>query len=515
MTSARGARGAVWLGALTLGLAACEAPAPAAGRTLRFGWSEPVGTLEPPNVRGLTDQQLLRLLYSGLTRSTTTGALDPGLAIGWSSDDARTWRFELRPGQTFSDGSPITSRDVVRAWRDLARATDRAPTVPLLAEIDGMPDVIAGTTTEVRGLETPDDLTLIVHLTQPRAAFPFVVSRTEYLVKAASSTAEQPVGSGPWRWSSGRPGDSLLVLVRNDSVTLPGVDTLEMHVVPHVSLAERMGRGEIDCVDQLLPTMRAALVLQPNVSLYSSDMSGLARLALSGSHPALRDRRVRQALAHALDLSSIVQGTGDTKVALIGSRIPRLMAAGIAERAPLPYDPRLARRLLEEAGAENLRLRLSQLPFAMAADTVRDYLHFVREYWQAVGVDVELVQPADFWRGLVDSVVDVQPQFLFASFPDAPELLGNAYGSRSPAARLGPAIAAWPEIDAMIDSARRSLDPALRTRLMQSTDSLLALEVPDILLWQVPTTGARRTAVASCAAGLVTDMRAAESNRSP
>jgi peptide/nickel transport system substrate-binding protein len=511
----RRVRAIVGQGVLLLAVAACTEPAPDPSRTLRFAWSEPVGTLEPPNVRGLADQQLLRLLYSGLTRSTTAGVLEPGIAERWSSDDARTWRFELRPGQTFSDGSPLTSRDVVRAWSDLARAGSLAPTVPLLADIDGMPDVIAGIATEVRGLETPDALTLIVHLSQPRAAFPYVVSRTEYLVKAATSTPEQPVGSGPWRWSRGRKGDSLLVLVRNDSTTLPGVDTLEMHVVPLASLAERMGRAEIDCVDQLLPTVRASLVLQPNVSLYSTDMTGLARLALRGSHPALRDGRVRRALAHALDLPSIVQGTGEANVWLVGSRVPRSMARGVAEREALSYDPRLARRLLDEAGAADLSLRLSRLPYAVPGDTLTDYLYFIRAYWQAIGVKVEIVQPADFWRGLVDSVVDVQPQYLFASFPDAPEYLGNAYGSRSGAARLAPPLSNVGTVDALIDSARRSLDDTLRARLVQSVDSVLAEETPDILLWQVPFTSARRTAVPSCAAGLLTDLPVADSVRRP
>jgi oligopeptide transport system substrate-binding protein len=497
-------------GVLLLAVAGCSDPAPKASRTLRFAWSEPVGTLEPPNVRGYADQQLLRLLFSGLTRSTVAGGLKSGIAARWSSEDARTWRFELRPGQTFSDGSPVTSHDVVRAWGHLARTKALAPNVPFLADIDGMPEVIAGSATTVRGLETPDSLTLIVRLTEPRATFPFVVSRTEYLVTAASSTPTQPVGSGPWRWQGGHPGDSLLTLVRNDSVTLPGVDTLEMRVVPLASLAERMGRGDIDCVDQLLPAVRPSLALQPNVSLFSSSWSGLARLVLRGSHPALRDLRVRRALAHALDLPSIVQGTGEANVGLVGSRVPQWMAQDTTARPPVEYNPRLARRLLEEAGAGALSLRLSRLPYAVPSDTATDYLYFIRDYWKAVGVNVEIVQPADFWRGLVDSVVDVQPQYIFASFPDAAELLNNLYGSRSPAARVAPPLASARAFDALTDSARRSLDASVRARLVHSADSIVAAETPDILLWQIPFTSARRTAVPSCAAGLLTDMPLAD-----
>jgi ABC-type transport system substrate-binding protein len=101
--------------------------------------------------------------------------------------------------------------------------------------------------------------------------------------------------------------------------------------------------------------------------------------------------------------------------------------------------------------------------------------------------------------------VDVQPQYVFASFPDGPEFLGNLYGSAAPAARLGPHMEGSEALDQLLVTARRSLDEGLRTRLMTQADSILAEETPDILLWQVPLTSARRTAVHTCSVGLFTD----------
>lgn len=496
-------------GPATLGLlalaTACSPSEPPPSRTLRFAWSEPVATLEPPHVRGLADQQYMRLVYVGLTRSDGGGALHPGLAEQWTSVDARTWRFILRPGLTFTDGTPVTSRDVVAAWTTLGRNAGGGPTIPLLADIEGMEEVMAGTASTVRGLETPDDLTLVVHLRRPRAAFPWVVSRAEYVVKSPTSTPTQPVGSGRWRWVRGRPGDSLLVLVRADPDWNIGVDTLELRVTPPLEIAGRMGRGEIDCVDQVLPTVRTSLILQPDVSVRASRTAGLARLALRGDHPHLRDPRVRKALVHALDLPSIARGVGEANVLLGRGRIPETMAGPVqGSRAP-HYDPPLARRLLQEAGIDSLSLRLSRLPYAAPGDTLRDFLYHVRDYWEAVGVDVEIVQPEDFWRGLVDGVVDAQPQYVFGSFPDGPEFLGNLYSSGAPAARLGPPLAEWPRLDALLDTARMSMDEGRRHRLLQTADSLLAEESPDIQLWQVPITSARRTSVSTCSVGLYGD----------
>ncbi len=494
--------GVVALLVVVAGCAPSESPP---SRTLRFGWSEPVATLEPPQVRGLADQQLIRLLYMGLTLSDGAGALQPGLAEQWSSTDARTWRFVLRPGVTFTDGTPVTSSHVVAAWTALGRSAGAGPAIPLLVDIEGMAEVMAGEAETVRGLETPDDRTLVVTLRSPRAAFPFVVSRAEYVVKAPGSTPTNPVGSGRWRWVRGLPGDSLLVLVRADSGWDPGVDTLELRVTPPAEVATLMGRGVIDCVDHVLPGTRTSLLLQPDVSLRATRTAGLARLALRGEHPELQDPRVRRALTHALDLPSIARGVGESSVLLGSGRIPEMMAGSMEGALPPYYDPPLARRLLQEAGVDSLSLRLSRLPYSAPGDTLRDFLYHIRDYWEAVGVRVEIVQPEDFWRGLLDGVVDAQPQYVFGSFPDGPEFLGNLYSSAAPAARLGPPMEEWPRLDAILDTARMSMDPERRSRLLQTADSLLAEETPDIQLWQVPIISARRTAVPSCAVGLYGD----------
>jgi signal transduction histidine kinase len=167
-------------------LGGCAEPSqPAASRTLRFALSEPVATLQPPSLRGLADQQLLRLLYDGLTRTDVEGRIAPGLASRWESVDGSTWTFTVPRGRTFHDGTPITPNDVVRSWTALGAYRDKAPIAPLLEDIDGMAAVLAGEATAVSGLTAPDDTTLVVRLRRPLVAFPIVVSRPEYAVGIA------------------------------------------------------------------------------------------------------------------------------------------------------------------------------------------------------------------------------------------------------------------------------------------------------------------------------------------
>jgi peptide/nickel transport system substrate-binding protein len=482
-----------------------EPPRTATARTLRFALSEPVATLQPPSLRGLADQQLLRLLYDGLTRTDVEGRIAPGLASRWESADGSTWTFTVPRGRTFHDGTPITPNDVVRSWTALGAYRDKAPIAPLLEDIDGMAAVLAGEATAVSGLSVPDDTTLVVRLRRPLVAFPIVISRPEYAVVAAASTPQRPVGSGRWRWVSGAPDDSLLVLARVDSTLVAKADTLELRVVPSPTVATAMAAGRLDCVSQILPSQRTSFAMQPSLSIINTAPAAMARLVLRGSLPALRDSRVRAALSHALDLASIARSTGEVAVSIEGRRLPVVLAGGVPSRQPPTYDPALARRLLHEAGADSLRLRIARLPYAIAGDTIRDFIYRVRDYWAAVGIRVEIVQPKDFWRAIADSSADAQPQYYFNGVPDGPEYMARAYMSGSPLNRFGPPIAGAARIDGLLDSARATTNSETRRRLLTDADDLLAAQVPEVLLWHVPLVNAKRTSVPSCTVGLYTD----------
>ena len=491
--------------AAVIGAASCgrEQPEPPA-RTLRLGWNEPVGTLEPPNARGLADQNFLRLLYEGLTRSSSTGSLEPALASSWETTDNRVWRFHLAPGRTFHDGTPVRASHVVASWTDLARIAAARPGVFALIPVSGFRDVTAGHADTVRGLAVLDSLTLQITLDEPLAMLPLVLSRSEYQVKAPTSRPDRPVGSGAWRLLRGKPGDSTLVLVRSGTPVLVDADTLVLRVTPTTEVVAAFRDRRIDCVDQVVPAVRTELALRSDITLDVTPNAGLARLALRGAHPALRDLRVRQALAYALDREGIARKVAESNVLVTASRVPRLLSAATDEPTALRYDPRLARTLLHEAGADSLRLRLARWPYWLAGDSTRDVLTSVRDYWRAVGLRVELVTPPDFWRALIDSTADVQPQYVYPSFPEAIAFMSNLYAPAGPRADLVlPEDGTAEHYRAILDSGRRS--PTERTRRLHDADSLLAQVSPDVMLWQVPLVAARHRDIRSCQLGLFTD----------
>ena len=87
--------------------------APASSRLRRVVASE-ITSLDPQRPTGSLTAELGPELFAGLTAFDAQGRLVPGVAASWSSSpDGLRWTFKLRPGQTWSDGRPLTARDVV------------------------------------------------------------------------------------------------------------------------------------------------------------------------------------------------------------------------------------------------------------------------------------------------------------------------------------------------------------------------------------------------------------------
>ncbi len=102
-------RAMLLLGAVLLGAIAATAGA----KTLRYATQDEPQTLDPHSAQLAVTNRLLGNVYEGLVGRDKNFKIVPGLAVSWSQPDALTWRFKLRPGVKFHDGSPFTADDVV------------------------------------------------------------------------------------------------------------------------------------------------------------------------------------------------------------------------------------------------------------------------------------------------------------------------------------------------------------------------------------------------------------------
>ena len=286
---------------------------------------------------------------------TLTGDLAtevPGVANGGVSRDGRVYTYHLRRNVVWHDGVPLTSRDVAFSWRAIM-----SPRNSVLHR-EGYE--------EVQSIATPDDRTVVVHL---RCRYPPFVTQffttlqegakpvvPEHLLGRETSIDEasynaHPVGSGPFRfvrWDRG----TRLVLERNDRYFKgrPKLDRIELTIVPDENTMEtELRTHELD-----MPVSSSAVLWShvrgvPGLATRLDPWNSETLLALDNARPALRDVRVRRAIAEAIDYGAIIHKlTFDT--ATVATDVVAPGSLGFAKNAAYRYDPAHAKAMLEQAG---------------------------------------------------------------------------------------------------------------------------------------------------------------------
>ncbi|MGL4237601.1 peptide ABC transporter substrate-binding protein [Tabrizicola sp.] len=326
----------VALYALTAGLGLAEAVHPTTGeklsdnQTYTYRDLDNIITLDPQLVEDNAGHDVARNLFEGLMNQDEKGGLVPGVAESFTvSEDNKTYTFILRKDAKWSNGDPIVAGDFVYAWQraaDPALASNYAWYLEL-ATIKNAKAIVAGEMpADQLGVKAVDDYTLEVQLDEPT---PFFAEMTTFatLFPAHKATIEKfgadwtkagnIVSNGAYTLKELVPNERL-VMVRNpmywdNANTI--LETITTLVINDENLAlTRYQAGELDKTDIPIgqyPDLEASnpdeATSVPNLCTYYYTVN----LSDTGN-PALKDVRVRQALAYALDrdviVSSVLKG---------------------------------------------------------------------------------------------------------------------------------------------------------------------------------------------------------------
>lgn len=317
--------------------------------------------------------------------------VSPGLATSWDvSSDGRTYTFHLRPA-TFSDGTPLTSRDVVFTFRLL-----------LDPKVDaGFADFFK---TFIASVHADGPSTVVFELSKRTPAFPAylsfnvpsIVPEAYYRRVGQAGFAKHPIGSGAFKVSSFKPGESL-VLERNPHYWrkgLPYLDRVTMNFLPDDNarvLALRSGSAQI--ADGIPFSQLASVRALADTRLLVKQISSIDFILLNEkTTPALRDRDVRLALNYAVPRADIARTVFAGAAPVANSMIPAIRYWD-PDVPAFPYDIARAKRLMAQSSApKGFRARFTYVAGDSAAKNIGTIL---QDRWGELGVKLDL-QPAEY-----------------------------------------------------------------------------------------------------------------------
>jgi peptide/nickel transport system substrate-binding protein len=367
------------LAALSLLIAGCatgatpaaeepDAPgSPAEPVVLRVGLPGFPDSQNPGNAWLTEATDLVELVYSSLVKMDFAGNYYPDLAQSWSvSDDGLAWTFVLEPEAVWSDGTPVTAEDVAftllayKDWADFG--------------------YMSGYTTHMADVQAADDHTVVITLDQPVPNFESQVMYTYILPKhiwepyagdldaAVAFQNEAMIGSGPFRLKEFQQGEYYRLSANPDYYNgAPVIDEVIFQAYANEdALVQALRAGELDMITEMPHTVVASLRGDPNITvatgtgrslrdyifnLSSPDTCPVEAGGVCSGHPALRDRVVRQAMAHAVNKQQIVDvaelGLGTPGLGLVPAALGKFYASELEDYT---FDIPLANKMLDEAG---------------------------------------------------------------------------------------------------------------------------------------------------------------------
>ena len=423
-------------------------------------------------------ERIDELLFDALLTRDDHFNVQPGLAERWEILDPLTYVFHLHHGVKFHDGQPLTSRDVKWTLDSLLQGKIRSTKTSTYRFVDR--------------IETPDELTVVFHLKEPNATLLWNLSEGAIGIVPYGTLDEmtrRPVGSGPFKFVSAEQ-DKEVVLERNDDYwgTKARLSRLRFTVVPDATTrALELRKGSADlAINALTSDTVVALESQPNLRIERAPGTILSYLAFNTRDPVLRDVRVRQAIACAIDRRPLLQYIWRGFAQPASSVLPLQSWAYDSDAVEFTYDPERAQQILDAAGyplQNGVRFHLTMK--TSTEESTRLLAAVLQQQLREVGIalDIRTYEFATFLADVTSGAFQLYSLRWIGGNED-PDIFDTAFHSRNfPPAGRNRSFYSNPRVDSLIDQARRETDQDVRKRLYAEIQEILATDVPYINLW--------------------------------
>lgn len=467
---------------LTIALAGCSRTKLAPNTVTMLIESSPT-SLDPRVGVDAQSEHIGSLIFDSLVRKDAHFNLRPWLATRWETPDPLTYIFHLRSNVHFHDGQTLTAQDVKWTIDSMRNGTVLTAKGSAFARVDYV--------------DAPDPATVIVHLKKPDAALLWNLSDGALGIVPAGSGrdfAQHPIGTGPFEFVSQEP-DAYVVVKRNDHSwqPLPSIQQIRFSVVPDaITRALELEKGSADvCINCVTADMTAALAKRSNLLVESAPGTSLNYISFNTQDKILRDARVRQAIAFAINRPLIIHSLWRERARLAASLLPDQHWAWTDKVAQYPYDPARANALLDEAGwkrdKDGIRFNLAMK--TSTDETARLLALIFQQQFRQIGIALEVrsFEFATFFSDVSKGAFQMYTLRWLGGNED-PDIFHYSYATESfPPRGANRGRYSNPELDRLIAEAAASSDQELRRRDYVRVQEILAQQLPSINLWYLDT----------------------------
>lgn len=362
-------------------VAAVSSPALAARTDVTVGMPLEPTNLDPTaGAAAAIDEVVYANIFEGLTRFGPDGSVLPALSSDWSiENDGTRYVFTLQKDVKFHDGAEFTADDV-KFSIERAMAEDST-------------NAQKGLFANIESVEIIDPLSVAINMKQADANLLFNLAWGDAVIldeASASDTATKPVGTGPFTFVDWVQGDRVEIAKNPDYWGTPvklDKATFKFISEPSAAYAAIMA-GDVDVFPNYpAPENLPQLDADPRFSVVLGTTEGETILTMNNASPKLKDKRVRQAISHAINRSEIIDGAMFGYGTPIGTHFAPHSPAYVDLTSQSEFDPEKSKALLLEAGfSKGLTLSLKLPPPSYA----RRGGEIIAAQLRDVGVETEI-----------------------------------------------------------------------------------------------------------------------------
>ncbi|MWA01603.1 hypothetical protein F8568_014705 [Actinomadura sp. LD22] len=441
--------------------------APKSGGRLTMAISYDPAPLDPLDLISPADRQAAAAVYEPLVQLDQKGRLVPGLALSWKSTDAKDWTVALRPGVTFSDGTPFNAAAVVTNFERAQASKTCSSCASALSALDKV--------------TAKDDLTVQFVLKTPLASFPAMLNDTyanmvspAALRKYGDDIGKHPVGTGPFIMTARNAQG--LTFKKNPKYWAPGkpyLDGLEMRIVPDAQ-GELAGAqaGDLDILTNTSDVMNNQAGSNPQMRVISVSGLGTNQIFLNNAQKPFDNVKARQALAMATDREALL------KLSHPGGRYERvdgpwpsgmpITGGAVSSKFPA-FDIARAKQLVAEVGGISFTLETYNIAgFPQQAQALQ-------AMWAKAGIKAQ-IRLADTSTVIADANAQ-RTQAVITTWSGRPDPDLNSWRFLHSSAK-SPAAVNDPQLDALLVQGRSSVDPKVRKEAYQKLVDRIGEIVP-------------------------------------